>query len=303
MLLSLVALGLVLSPLPAGRASVRAPHPLSAERPVAPVAPQTVGGPIEALIGAVAASKCGAINQLLVETKDKEAVLELVTEYANLMNAVNIATSLHRLASLEKKNRAERDALLRDARFEALLTAVVKRADEFTPRQTADLLWSCATLRHWPPILLKPILLRVVHHLERKSFAPHQLSIVTWAFATLECKPVNLLVAIEDQAKVACAEFNPQNCANLLWGFAKLRQPTATLLPAVMKRLQNEKIFLQCKPVEVADIAYACAMMGTTEGESCSPDEARALLAHLSTLATPERYLSDFSSRQVKRMP
>ena len=63
---------------------------------------------------------------------------------------------------------------------------------------------------------------------------------------------VNLLVAIEDQAKVACAEFNPQNCANLLWGFAKLRQPTATLLPAVMKRLQNEKIFLQCKPVEVS---------------------------------------------------
>lgn len=192
MLQSLAALGLLLSPAPHGatRAAARVLQPRLAERPVAAVAPEPVGGPIEALIDAVAASKCGSINQLLVNAGDKEAVLGLVTEYKSLMNAVNIATSLHRLASLEKKNRAERDALLRDPRFEALLDAVVKRSEEFTPRQTADLLWSFATLRHWPPMLLKPLLLRVVHHLDRRSFAPHQLSIVTWAFATLECKPV-----------------------------------------------------------------------------------------------------------------
>jgi hypothetical protein len=329
---ALAAFGLLLGPpVPPGamRAATRVQQLRLAERPVAAVAPESVGGPIEALIGAVAASKCGSINQLLVNAGEKETVLGLVTEYKGLMNAVNIATSLHRLASLEKKNRAERDALLRDPRFEALLDAVVKRAEEFTPRQTADLLWSFATLRHWPPMLLKPLLLRVVHHLDRNSFAPHQLSIVTWAFATLECKPVraprrcpailvalaqprharappqaaaaprrahnarrqhadrhstpplspsppscacssqhhgarllserpsppliqvNLLVTIEKQAERACDNFNPQNCANLLWGFAKLQQPTATLVPAVAKRLNAKGLLLQCKPVEV----------------------------------------------------
>jgi hypothetical protein len=62
---------------------------------------------------------------------------------------------------------------------------------------------------------------------------------------------VNLLVSIEKQAEVACTSFNPQNCANLLWGFAKLGQPTATLLPAIAKRLNTKDLLLQCKPVEV----------------------------------------------------
>lgn len=62
---------------------------------------------------------------------------------------------------------------------------------------------------------------------------------------------VNLLVAIEKQAELACSSFNPQNCANLLWGFAKLGQPTGTLLPAIAKRLKTKDLYLQCKPVEV----------------------------------------------------
>jgi len=255
-MLQLAAFGLLLAPVP--RPAIQRTATFSrvgqlrlAETPRPAVKAEDVGGPIGALIDAVAASKCGSINQLLVKAHDKESVLGLVTEYSKLMNAVNIATSMHRLASIEKRNRAERDALLRDPRFESLLDAVVKRSEEFTARQTADLLWSCATLRHWPPMLLKPILTRVVHHLERRTFEPHHLSILTWALATLECKPVRLLEAIEKQASTSCSGFNPQNCANLLWGFAKLRQPTATLLPAVAKCLKSDNMLGECKPVEV----------------------------------------------------
>ncbi|EOD39201.1 hypothetical protein EMIHUDRAFT_223685 [Emiliania huxleyi CCMP1516] len=209
-------------------------------------APAPVGGPIGALVDAVAASRCGAINQRLVEASGRDAVLALTTESAKLMNAVNVATAMHRLATLEKKRRAERDVLLRDPRFEALLDSVVGRAAEFNARQTADVLWSCATLRHWPPLLLKPLLLRVVYHLER--------------------------------------ELSPQNCANLLWGFAKLRQPSAELLPVVAARLESG-LLDECKPVEVSDLAYATA--------------AKELLAALATRALPHTCLPRFSSRQL----
>ena len=55
-------------------------------------------------------------------------------------------------------------------------------------------------------------------------------------------------------------ELSPQNCANLLWGFAKLRQPSAELLPVVAARLESG-LLDECKPVEVSDLAYAAAVI------------------------------------------
>lgn len=274
-----------------------APRCAGAGEPSA-VQPEPVGGPIGALVDAVAASRCGAINQRLVEASGRDAVLALTTESAKLMNAVNVATAMHRLATLEKKRRAERDVLLRDPRFEALLDSVVGRAAEFNARQTADVLWSCATLRHWPPLLLKPLLLRVVYHLERQTFEPHHLSVMSWAFATLECKPVRLLEDIDRQACAVSRELSPQNCANLLWGFAKLRQPSAELLPVVAARLESG-LLDECKPVEVSDLAYAAAVMGTAGEGSCEPQQAKELLAALATRALPHTCLPRFSSRQL----
>lgn len=171
MFAALAAFGLLLPPPLTPQGVTPRALPRCSERLVAVdrVAPEPVGGPIGALIDAVAASKCGAINQKLVDARDKDLVLVLVMANRKLMNAVNVATALHRLASIEKRRRAERDALLRDARFEALLQSVVEHAADFTARQTADVLWSCATLRHWPPVLLKPMLTRVVYHLERQT--------------------------------------------------------------------------------------------------------------------------------------
>ena len=195
-----------------------APPPvlLRASDPIAAVAKEPVGGPIEALVDAVTASRCGAINQKLLNANDKEAVLHAAQLNDALLNTVNIATALHRLAVIEKKRRAEREALTRDPRFERLIHAVEHRASEFSPRALADILWSCATLKYWPPQLLKPLLTQMAGHLEDAKFEAHHLSIITWSLASLECKPTILLQKIEAQAMQSdtLKLLNPQNCAN-----------------------------------------------------------------------------------------
>jgi len=269
-------------PVQAARAAVAARHPLLR----AAAAESTLG-------------KRGLLNEELVAAPDKEAVLGMVTERAGRMNAVNHATALHRLAALEKKNRAERDALLLDPRFEQLLDGVERHAAEMNPRSVADVLWSCATLRHWPPRFLKPVLTQVHGYLDGASdaqgqFEPRHLSIVTWAFAQLGCKPVRLLELIELRAREGLAGFNTQNCANLLWGFAKLQQNTS-LLPAVSEHLCGSGLVAKCKPVEVSDLAYASAVLGTMR----SREEAAPLLVELASRARSATALSQFSSRHL----
>ena len=115
-------------------------------------------------------------------------------------HAVNVATALHRLAVINKRRRAGRDALLRDARFEKLVGAVAEHAADFNARAVADVLWSFATLQHWPPTLLTPVLTSVSVQLEADSFQAQHLSTMVWALAKLECKPVRLLEQMEAQA-------------------------------------------------------------------------------------------------------
>ena len=110
-------------------------------------------------------TKAYFVNQKLEKARDTETILKLSTDED--LTPVNVATALHVLAKINKVRRAGRDALLRDSRYEALLDLVVADAEKFGARSVADVLWSCATLRHWPPLLLKPLLLRVVYHLER----------------------------------------------------------------------------------------------------------------------------------------
>ena len=84
-------------------------------RAAASVPRESVGGPIEALVTAVQGSQASALNAELVKAKDANAVLALTSARdAESMNTVNVVTALHRLASIEKRRRAERESTLRD---------------------------------------------------------------------------------------------------------------------------------------------------------------------------------------------
>lgn len=233
-------------------------------------------------------SESATLNRELNASGDSDAILGIVEANANTMNAVNVATALHRLASINKKRRAEREALFRDPRFARLLDAVDQHSAELNPRSVADVLWSLATLHHWPARLLKPVVEAVVRTLARQTFKAQHLSTIVWALASLESRPMRLsslgdvvadnasvpksvsdilLKRIEAQAIPLTGQMNPQNCVNLLWGCAKLGyQPTA-LLPAIATRLIEPGMISKAIPVEVADLAFALA-----ELENICPD-------------------------------
>lgn len=260
--------------------TVEPPTTQAAEGVVVPAGPQ-----------AAEINPCVLINARIKKAKDDEAVLKLVDE-SDDFNAINMATALHRLAVMNKRQRARRDALLRDRRFQSLIDSTVERTSEFNSRGVADVLWSCATLQHWPSTLLVPVLTSVSAILDEDMCEAQHLSTMVWALARLECKPVRLLERIEVQAIPRLSSMNVQNCANLLWGFAKLNYRPAKLLPPLSTQLLKPEMLADAKPVEVADLAYALGMLGPS-------GEHTALLVALGARAAPEAILDAFSSRQV----
>ena len=62
----------------------------------------------------------GYVNRLIVKATDSKSILKLVDSKDGLVvsSPVNVATALHKLASINKLKRAGRDALIRDKRFD-----------------------------------------------------------------------------------------------------------------------------------------------------------------------------------------
>ena len=143
------------------------------------------------------------------------------------------------------------------------------------------------------PAMLKPLLTQMAVHLRDSAFEAQHLSLIVWALAVLECKPVVLLEQIEQNTIRQLRDFNQQNCANILWGFAKLNYQPRALLPVMTARLLEDGEFLAAmKPVEVSDTAFALALLGT-------PREHARLMGALAELVVPDSLLPRFSSRQL----
>ena len=80
-------------------------------------------------------------------------------------------------------------------------------------------------------------------------------------------------------------------------GFAKLNYPAAKLCPAITDALLKNNLVDGCKPVEVADLTFAIAMLGDQQ-----PTVAPPLLRALSGRARSKTDLTSFSSRQLVTM-
>lgn len=237
--------------------------------------------------------RCAALNRNLTKLDTTAAVLSFVDENSDAMNAVNFATALHRLAVVNKKQRAKRDQMLRDRRFESLLDGMLERSTDFTARSVSDVLWSSATLQHWPPTMLRPVLTSVAVELGKGTFEAYQLSTMVWALGRLQTKPVRLLEQMEEQAIPLLDGMNMQNFANLLWGFSALNySPTKLLTPLSTVLLAKPQLVASAKPVEVADLALSLSKLGR-------PSDHSDLLLCLASRAAPDAALSSFSSRQL----
>lgn len=241
------------------------------------------------------------LNKKLAKGKQNDDVLSLVEANVDTLNGQNVATALHRLAIINKRKRAGRDALMRDRRYALVIDALVAQSTEFNARAVSDVLWSFATLRDWPPTVLMPVLTSIAAQLQAKTFEGRHLCTVVWGLGALvdrglfTQRPTRLLEMIEAQAVDQLGGMNDQNIANLLWGFAKLGYKPQALLPQVSAALLAPGMVDQAKHVEVTDLAFALAKLG-------GPGDFGELMGALALRATPETLLKDFSSRQLVKL-
>ena len=244
------------------------------------------------LPAAISASKAAALNTQILKCEDAEAILTLTEKNAKQLRSVNAATALHRIASYLKKTRPQRDRVLRDQRFIALVDIAADCMEYSNPRSVSDMMWAFATLQHWPPTMLKPLLTRMAAHLEAGAFEAQHLSLITWSFAILELKPTKLLERIEECSISQLKDLSQQNCANLLWGFAKLNYKPEKLLPKITSKMSDAPFLSRMKPVEISDAAFAIAVIGSKDGQG-------GLMDQLAARATPDDLMHSFSSRQL----
>eukprot|EP00933_Yihiella_yeosuensis_P024929 TRINITY_DN1932_c0_g2_i1.p1 TRINITY_DN1932_c0_g2~~TRINITY_DN1932_c0_g2_i1.p1 ORF type:complete len:775 (+),score=120.41 TRINITY_DN1932_c0_g2_i1:45-2369(+) len=226
------------------------------------------------------------LQELIVAAEDIESILCTVRE---LDGAIVISTALHRLGKVKVRPSVFRDprfALLLD-RFrtrlpffgsrqisnslhglgtinyrgggewmEMVCVQTQRRIHEFEPQHVSNTLWACARMQLHEPLMLRALLRKAVEDIPR--FCALDISIVTWAFATLKYRDVEWLRAVV-RARCEFADFSPQNMSNFVWGLSTLNFRNDNMVLAVGREAARKiQDFI---PQEMSNFCWALATM------------------------------------------
>lgn len=210
-------------------------------------------------------------KELIAKENSLENVLRLATEAIAELDANNIATAIHKVAQLSRREHRGVAAARADSRFQDLLTRANGRAAEWSSRQLCHMAWSVAVLNCGPSPLLRAVGCEFtargeVEHVPQDistfawalavaqfcdadmmrdtaaralrklpEFCPQDLSITAWAFAKLlvdDRRP--LMLGIARQSLSTLGAFSPRNLANLSWAFATAQHRDLELCEALV---------------------------------------------------------------------
>ena len=183
-----------------------------------------------------------ALNAQLAQAATPEEIEALVRTHCAVMNSVNVATALHRLAKC-------RPARSKGGGMEALLcartAAVLAGAENVTPRSLTSIAWAVGKLRLSDAPLLAALVAQASAQLARGGLDAFGIANVAWALATLYTAATSattetvspqhggLCDALAEAALARPQEFKPQELTNLLWAFATLKRRHARLFEAL----------------------------------------------------------------------
>mmetsp|Transcript_27687 Transcript_27687/g.60543 ORF Transcript_27687/g.60543 Transcript_27687/m.60543 type:complete len:195 (+) Transcript_27687:197-781(+) len=93
------------------------------------------------------------------------------------------------------------------------------------------------------------------------TFAPSELAIFAWSFATLECMDVPLWHALAEASmkRIASSEFEAQQLAITAWSFAALKLPHAPLLACISASSLSP--IADFAPQNLANLSWAYAVL------------------------------------------
>ena len=231
-------------------------------------------------------------------------ITDLMYLYGNQFNAVNIATSLHRLASqfrfdVRRYSEAIKIVLdrARETNFdgfsprelanvvwamaktempskEEVFDHVSRKAissfsdADYTPQAIANLLWGMAKAGY-PNAVLFEHLSRIAVRSGLRGFNAQNLSNSLWALSTAQLPNAELFNMIGD---FIVAEhnnlkgFSPQNMANAVWAMAKVNLPHVPLFELISVKATESKL-AGFKPQEIANLVWAMSVCRLTRAE------------------------------------
>ena len=248
--------------------------------------------------GTVSSNQRNAIqiswNKTITSATCVADITDLMYLYGNQFNAVNIATSLHRLASqfrfdVRRYSEAIRIVLdrARETNFEGfsprelanviwamaktempckeeIFNHVSKKAicsfsdADYTPQAIANLLWGMAKAGH-PNEALFTHLSGIAVRTGLRGFNAQNLSNSLWALSTAQLPSAQLFNMIGDFIVAEHGNlrgFSPQNMANAVWAMAKVNMPHVELFELISLKATQSR-FSGFKPQEIANLVWA----------------------------------------------
>lgn len=226
------------------------------------------------------------LQDIIVDAEKAEDILSCVRE---LDGAIVISTALHRLGKVGLTPEARDDPRFRFLleRFrlrlpffgsrqianslhglgnilyreggpwvDMLTVQTQRRIRDFEPQHVSNTLWACARMQLQEPLMLRALIGRATEDINR--MCPLDVSIITWALATLKIKDMDWLRAVV-RSRLDFADFSPQNMSNFVWGLATLGFRNDNMVLAVGReavRKLDEFI-----PQELSNYIWALATM------------------------------------------
>eukprot|EP00451_Oxyrrhis_marina_P001436 CAMPEP_0204275540 /NCGR_PEP_ID=MMETSP0468-20130131/26194_1 /ASSEMBLY_ACC=CAM_ASM_000383 /TAXON_ID=2969 /ORGANISM="Oxyrrhis marina" /LENGTH=586 /DNA_ID=CAMNT_0051251905 /DNA_START=214 /DNA_END=1974 /DNA_ORIENTATION=- len=177
-----------------------------------------------------------ATNQRICACHSAGEILPIVSEFGALLNEVNLATALHRIAKHTKRNQADPRTVTATSEWRLLLDLAADRLQEFNVQGISNAFWALATMKVGPqdePLMFDA--LRRVTLTTAAQFQPQGLANSAWACATLGWADSAVVSTLAAVSKNHIANFNAQDLANTAWAFAALKHDDIALFSAVAK--------------------------------------------------------------------
>jgi len=231
-----------------------------------------------------------ATNQRICACHSAGEILPIVSELGAMLNEVNLATALHRIAKHTKRVHADPRTITATSEWRLLLDLAVDRLREFNVQGISNAFWALATMKVGPqdePAMFEA--LRQVTLTTASQFQPQGLANSAWACATLGWADPAVVSTLAAVSKKHIALFNAQDLANTAWAFAALKHDDILLFSALAKAAVP---YLDCfKTQELSNIVWAFKSRRQHAG-SASNDDALFFEA-----------LGTAAARRVREMP
>ncbi|KAJ1458105.1 hypothetical protein M885DRAFT_614791 [Pelagophyceae sp. CCMP2097] len=233
--------------------------------------------------------------ELMRDDISASAILDLFDGRAGSLDAVNLATALHRLGVLDCPFISADDQRVRrlldqatanireeawsprclanscwgcgrlglfDAEdfFNAVADATIPQLTDFKPQELAVLISAFAKVGVSAPSLFEGVKLQGVSQIDK--FLPQNLANMVWAFATAGRRAPELFAAVAVEALRQISNFNPQELSNTVWAFAKLEIRAVDLFQAISIEARNK--LWSANPQNLANILWAFAKAGVS---------------------------------------